>query len=120
MVEKLEGKIKTVMNKVASMKVAEVKQSNLQWMTPSLKEGMKTERELQRQHRLTGGEKQKRSQVSKELRRAKKVYAHKGLKDKAAHSKDIWQGVKAHPGWESTGAPTRLVKETKQQQGKNM
>ena len=95
----------------------EVKPKNFKWMTPSLKQGMKTARELQRQHRRTGkdsdGEtwKQQRRQVSKELRRARKVYALKGLRDKAAYSKSMWQGAKAHLGWENTGAPTRLVKQ---------
>ena len=27
----------------------------------------------------------------------------------------MWQGVKAHLAWESTGAPTRLVKETEKE-----
>ena len=31
----------------------------------------------------------------------------------------MWQGVKAHLGWEDTGAPTRLVRRTKGEEGGN-
>ena len=79
MVEELEGKIKEVMDKVAPMKVVEVKQKLSNWITPELKRDMKEARDLQRNHRLTGkkedGEawKTKRRQVSKDLRKAKKI-----------------------------------------------
>ena len=123
MVEELEGKIKEVMDKVAPMKVVEVKQKLSNWITPELKRDMKEARDLQRNHRLTGkredGEawKTKRRQVSKDLRKAKKISAHRGLRDKTSHSKSMWQGVKTHLGWESTGAPKRLIKLTEMEAG---
>ena len=55
--------------------------------------------------------------MSKELRRTKKVSAHRGLRDKTAHSKSMWQGVKAHLGWESTGAPERLKSQAEKLSG---
>ena len=123
MVQELEEKIKGVMSKVAPMKIVEVKQKLTNWITPELKQGMKDSRDLQRQFRLTenrtDGEawKTKRRQVSKELRKAKRVSAHRGLKDKTSHSKSMWQGVRAHLGWESTGAPERLKSQVENPSG---
>ena len=82
-----------------------------------------TRNESKRKHRLTGkkadGEawKIKRRQVSKEFRKGKKVSAHRGLRDKTAHSKSMWQGVKTHLGWDSTGAPKRLIRQTERDTG---
>ena len=42
------------------------------------------------------------------MRQAKKNYTRQGLEDKKKCSKTLWQGVKDHIGWESTGAPTML------------
>ena len=52
--------------------------------------------------------KKKRRRVGAEIKNAKRKYTKKGLKDKEKCSKTMWQGVKDHLGWESTGAPTRL------------
>ena len=50
MVRELESKIQGVMNKVAPMKVVEVKQKLTNWITPGLKRDMKEARDLQRQY----------------------------------------------------------------------
>ena len=125
MVEELEGKIKKVMNGVAPMKTVEVKPRKLGWLTAELREGRKKSMELQRKYHSTRKEedgkiwKEQRREVARELRRAKNNYAKQGLKDKQTHSKSMWQGVKAHLGWEDTGAPTRLVRRTKGEEGGN-
>merc|ERR1712020_721909 len=113
------------MTEVAPMKTAELKPRKMEWITEELREGRKRSMELQQKYRNTREEedgkrwKEQRRGVAKELRRAKNNYAKRGLQDKEAHSKSMWQGVKAHLGWEDTGAPTRLVKRTREEEGGN-
>ena len=52
--------------------------------------------------------KAERRKVGKEVRQAKKLHTRKGISDKSKCSKTLWQGVKDHLGWESTGGPTML------------
>ena len=52
--------------------------------------------------------KAEKRQLGREVRQAKKSYTRKGIEDKHKCSKTLWQGVKDHLGWESTGAPTML------------
>ena len=118
MVETLEMAIKKVMEKVAPMKTVVVKKARNRWLSQSTKKRIQEVRGLQLKYLESGSAmhkeawKKERRSVGAEIKKAKKKYTQKGLKDKEKCSKTMWQGVKDHLGWESTGAPTRLEIQT--------
>ena len=113
-VKDLEGKIKQVMEKVAPMKTLEKKRKRSKWLSKGLKNKIEEVKKARMSYMKTGCPKKKeewkkeRRQVGKEVRQAKKMNTRKGIEDKSKCSKTLWQGVKDHLGWESTGAPTML------------
>ena len=114
MVATLEETIKKVMEKVAPMKTVVVKKAKNKWLSEETKERIAIVKKLQAKYMESGSAmdkeawKQKRRRVGAEIKNAKRKYTKKGLMDKDKCSKTMWQGVKDHLGWESTGAPTRL------------
>ena len=114
MVETLELAIKSVMERVAPMKTVVVRKEKNKWLKQELKAKITTVKKLQARYMESGSTvdkevwKRERRQVGAELKQAKRKYTRKGLQDKEKCSKTMWQGVKDHLGWESTGAPTRL------------
>ena len=114
MVETLESAIKGVMEKVAPMKTVVVRKEKNRWLKQELKAKITTVKKLQARYLESGSTmdkeawKRERRRLGAELKQAKRKYTKKGLQDKEKCSKTMWQGVKDHLGWESTGAPTRL------------
>ena len=110
----LEGKIKQVMEKVAPMKTLEKKRKRSRWLSQELKNRIESVKRTRMSYMKTGCVekreewKAEKRQVGREVRQAKKLYTRKGIEDKNKCSKTLWQGVKDHLGWESTGAPTML------------
>jgi len=110
----LEKKIKVVMEKVAPMKTIEKKRKKSRWISQELKSLIERVKRIRLSYMKTGCAKKKeewkaeKRQLGREVRQAKKSHTRKGIEDKHKCSKTLWQGVKDHLGWESTGAPTML------------
>ena len=96
------------------MKTVVVKKAKNKWLSQETKERITIVKKLQAKYLESGSAldkeawKQERRCVGAEIKKAKRKYSKKGLQDKEKCSKTMWQGVKDHLGWESTGAPTRL------------
>ena len=114
MVGELEEAIKRTMEKVAPMKIVTIRKEKNKWLKRELQERIKVVKVVQREYMSSGREEDRerwkimRRAVAREIRQAKRKYTKKGIADKEKCSKTLWQGVKDHLGWESTGAPIRL------------
>ena len=118
-VENLEGKIRSLVDKHAPVKIFKTDSKRVNWMTNDLLERIERRNTLRSKLDKEGGSSEQwrrwktlRNKVNKDIKTAKRDHMKSKLENNMESSKTLWDGVKEYLGWKSSGAPELLVKET--------
>ena len=113
-VETLSEEITIILDKMAPIKVFQVRTNYAPWISSSTKELMKTRDQAQKKAGETNFSidwniyKKLRNKVTNILKTEKKIWQSEKLKEATADMGKTWKTVKSWLGWSSGGPPTQL------------